>query len=95
MIEKKRSNQTYGAPRYASWMIAVSRKEEEDERICRSEVAGLIDLYHSLDSQIHTDHFQMLLVADSPSSNPNPPFEGREVGVMVPREVRVALEVSW
>jgi hypothetical protein len=64
-------------------------------RICRSKAGGIIDLCHLMDSQIHTDHFQRLLVGDSPSSNPCPPFEGQEAGAVVLREVRVALEASW
>jgi len=62
-------------------------------RICRCEVGELIDLGHSLHSQIHTDHFQRLLVADFPSSNPNPPFEAQEAEAMALREVLAVLEV--
>jgi hypothetical protein len=55
----------------------------------------LIDLYYLLDSQIHTGHFQKLLVVGSPSWNPNPPSSEQVAVVMVPPEARVALGASW
>jgi hypothetical protein len=64
-------------------------------RRCRSNVGELIDLGRSQHSQIHTVHFQRLLVADSPFSNLNPPFEGQEAEVMVLQEVQAVLEVTW